>query len=210
MTIPSGQRPWHIAAVRFATLIAATSALLSSAWAGGPDNAPIARPPAVEATTDRYIVKFRDPNADPRTRVPALSATMGANVTFVRSMSGGAHVIRIDRNLSLSSARSLSYQAMSDPNIQYIEPDRKLYPLLVPNDPQYSSQWNLYETAGGINAPAAWDITTGSASIVIGIVDTGYRPHVDFASRIVPGFDFIGDTTIANDGDGRDADGGQR
>jgi len=206
MTVTSRQRPWQRASIRFATSIATASALLTSAWAGGPENAPVARPPATEATTDRYIVKFRDPDADPRSRLPALSATLGANVSFVRSMSGGAHVIRIDRNLSLSSARALSYQAMRDSNIQYIEPDRKLYPLLVPNDPQYNGQWNLFEAAGGINAPAAWDVTTGSASIVIGIVDTGYRPHVDFASRVLPGYDFISDQSVSNDGNGRDAD----
>lgn len=47
---------------------------------------------------------------------------------------------------------------------------------------------------------------TGAAGITVGVVDTGYRPHADLASRFVAGYDFIGDTLVANDGDGRDAD----
>ncbi|HEY6125376.1 MAG TPA: S8 family peptidase, partial [Steroidobacteraceae bacterium] len=35
---------------------------------------------------------------------------------------------------------------------------------------------------------------------------TGYRPHADLAANILPGYDFIGDTFVANDGNGRDSD----
>ena len=66
-----------------------------------------------------------------------------------------------------AAARAMSGQLMADPAIAYIEPDRKVYPMLVPNDTLYSQQWNYYEPAGGINLPAAWDITTGSPSVVI-------------------------------------------
>ncbi len=38
------------------------------------------------------------------------------------------------------------------------------------------------------------------------MIDTGYRPHADLAANILPGYDFISDTFVANDGDGRDSD----
>src|SRR5581483_3636864 len=57
-----------------------------------------------------------------------------------------------------------------------------------------------------INAFAAWDITTGSASTVVAVIDTGYRPHADLAGRILAGYDMISDPLVANDGDGRDPD----
>ncbi len=38
------------------------------------------------------------------------------------------------------------------------------------------------------------------------MIDTGYRPHADLSGRFVAGYDFIGDTLAANDGNGRDAD----
>ena len=59
---------------------------------------------------------------------------------------------------------------------------------------------------GGINAFAAWDVTTGSPGVIVAVVDTGYLPHADLAGRILPGYDFISDLKVANDGNGRDAD----
>ncbi|MGI9026707.1 MAG: S8 family serine peptidase [Burkholderiaceae bacterium] len=158
------------------------------------------------ATTDRFIVKLRDPAADVRARLPAIASSMGTGFTYVRPMSGGAHVIRANQAISLSAARALTGQLMLDSNIAYIEPDRKLYPMLAPNDTLYSQQWNLYEAVGGINMPAAWNVTTGAAGVVIAVIDTGFRPHGDLAGRLLPGYDFINDTAVSNDGDGRDAD----
>ncbi len=40
---------------------------------------------------------------------------------------------------------------------------------LYPNDPYFSYQWNLNK----IQVPAAWDITTGSDSVIIAVLDSG-------------------------------------
>ena len=40
---------------------------------------------------------------------------------------------------------------------------------MVPNDPQYSQQWAMTK----IDAPDAWNITTGSQSVVVAVIDTG-------------------------------------
>ncbi|MDX1695908.1 MAG: S8 family serine peptidase, partial [Ketobacteraceae bacterium] len=42
--------------------------------------------------------------------------------------------------------------------------------------------------------------------VVVAVVDTGYRPHEDLLANILPGYDFISDAGMANDGDGRDND----
>ncbi len=52
----------------------------------------------------------------------------------------------------------------------------------------------------------AWDITTGSSSVVVADIDTGITNHADLSGRTVPGYDFITDITRANDGNGRDPD----
>ncbi len=51
----------------------------------------------------------------------------------------------------------------------------------VPNDPGYSQQWHLPK----INAPAAWDISTGDGSAIIAIVDTGIAGwHPDLRGQV--------------------------
>jgi serine protease len=80
-----------------------------------------------------------------------------------------------------------------------------MVPLATPNDPMYSQQWDFFEATGGLRLPAAWDKSTGSG-INVAVIDTGYRPHADLSGQILPGYDFIANTTIANDGNGRDSD----
>jgi serine protease len=77
--------------------------------------------------------------------------------------------------------------------------------LMTPNDSRYTEQWDLYETTGGMRLPAAWDKSTGSG-IKVAVIDTGYRPHADLSGQILQGYDFISDTAVANDGNGRDSD----
>jgi serine protease len=73
----------------------------------------------------------------------------------------------------------------------------------TPNDTLYTSMWHL----NSIAAAAAWDVTTGTSSQRIGVVDTGtIRNHTDLQSKDIAGYDFISAANQANDGNGRDAD----
>lgn len=52
---------------------------------------------------------------------------------------------------------------------------------LNPNDTQFSSLWGMAK----ISAPAAWNLQTGSANVVVAVIDTGIRyTHEDLASNI--------------------------
>ena len=172
------------------------------AWAASP-----------ELPTDRLIVKLRG-QADDRQHRPvtnelrhSLSTHAGELLEHHRTMSGGAHVLRLSKGKSLKDVEAIAAKLRTHPDVLYAVPDRIVFPQLTPNDPQFSNQWYLQPAAsGGINAPAAWDITTGSASIVVAVIDTGILPHADLAGRTVPGYDFISDPNRSNDGNGRDAD----
>ncbi|THI85111.1 MAG: hypothetical protein CAF41_012810 [Nitrospira sp. CG24A] len=140
-----------------------------------------------------------------------LSKTALVPLTVVRPMSGGAHVIKLEQPVTLSEARVIAARLMhNDPSLEYAEPDRLLQLSTTPTDPLYSNQWNYFTpngttNKGGANLPLAWDVTKGSASIVVAVIDTGYLSHSDLGP-ILPGYDFITDPLRANDGNGRDAD----
>jgi serine protease len=172
---------------------------------------PLAAAAADAGFTDRIIVKYRTQAgtagaaaAQVRgTDLPA--ARFGVSLNRLRTTALGSHVLRINRQMSLAEAERLAADiAASDPNVEYAEPDRIMRKVFTPNDTRYNEQWHYFEAAGGINAPAAWDKSTGSG-VIVGVVDTGYRPHADLNANILPGYDFISDTMVANDGNGRDS-----
>ena len=177
-------------------------------------------------STDRLIVKFKSaPSASGAIRVKALAASAGQSLQHVRSLGEQVEVMALPASISNAEARKLAQQIQTDPNVEYAEPDYKMFPARTPSDPGFSpgidfdgsantalvSQWYLSNPVGGINAPAAWDLTTGSASTIIAVVDTGILHHADLSGREVTGYDFIGPDgngtfDTANDGDGRDPD----
>jgi hypothetical protein len=70
------------------------------------------------------------------------------------------------------------------------QPNHLYYADLTPNDQEYvaGQQWSVTQ----IHAEQAWDITTGSPSVVIAILDTGTAmDHPDLQGKIVPGYDMI-------------------
>ena len=157
--------------------------------------------------TDQFIIKLRDPSpGQAARRIQEVAVATAVNLTYQRPMSGNSHVVKIPRKLKNFDASALARLIALNPNVTSVEPDRRMYPQRLPNDPMYAQQWHYYEPAGGINLPPAWDITTGSASIVVAVLDTGIRPHADLAGRVLPGYDFVADGATANDGNGRDSD----
>src|SRR4051812_40627441 len=177
---------------------------------------PLAASAADGGFTDRIIVKYRAaaagaaaPNPSPDVQVRGTempAARLGVQLSRVRTTALGSQVLKADRRLSIDEATQLARDiAASDPNVEYAEPDRMMHALLTPNDTRYNEQWHYFEATAGINAPPAWDKATGTG-VVVGIVDTGYRPHADLSGQILQGYDFISDTFVSQDGDGRDSD----
>jgi serine protease len=189
-----------------------------AAWAGGnttttsaPTNISTAN--AAASTTDRLIVKYRDGSrasvqADFSSMSQAHASVnrMGVQMQTLRRTVGNALVMKLDRRVSVDTAAQMAREIMAgDANVLYAEPDRLMTIQLTPNDSRYGDQWHYFEATGGLNLPTAWDKATG-AGVVVAVIDTGFRPHADLAANLLPGYDFIGDLDVANDGNGRDSD----
>jgi thermitase len=86
----------------------------------------------------------------------------------------------------------------SDPATEFAEPDSVAQAFVIPDDPYFGSQWGLYK----VEAPAAWDSTTGSNTIRIAVLDTGISTsHPDLAGKVVSSRNFTDDPT-ADDNNG--------
>jgi len=202
------------------TMCAAVSLAFASASAlaaaGGAD----AQGPQSVVETDRIIVKYRDskaaangnlarvaaPGAARKALLDRAGQQFGIVVRESHAISTGAQVFRLDRKRHLKEVQALAAEMMArDPAIEYAEPDRIMTHMAIPTDPQYTNQWHYYEAAGGLRLPGAWDVSTGTG-VVVAVIDTGYRPHVDLSGQFVAGYDFISTAAIGNDGNGRDSD----
>ena len=177
------------------------------------DRLPVSRPQADTERTDRLIVHYRGSSrrtalhAAPQATTLALQRLQLAGLQAVKVHHNGlgAQVLHLNRSASVTELDTIARQLMADdPNVLYAEPDRKLQALATATDPLYTSQWHYFEPTGGLNLPSAWDQSTGSG-VVVAVIDTGVRAHVDLAANLLSGYDFISDSSKANDGGGRDS-----
>jgi serine protease len=188
--------------VRLTAVALATALCSVAATAGGDVDTLRLAPP-----TDRLIVKLRAGQAE----APVLAALQaaanqrGTQFSLLRRAALGALVLRLDRRLEPAAAEALARALAAAPEVEYAEPDRLLQPMFVPNDSRYGDQWHYFEATAGLNLPPAWDKATGSG-VNVAVIDTGVRPHADLVANLLPGYDFIGDLFVANDGNGRDGD----
>jgi len=84
--------------------------------------------------------------------------------------------------------------------VESASPDYLLPFDLVPNDPEYIYQWGLNGTYG-IQAPQAWDTTTGSHNVRVGLIDSGIAAHPDLQANLTTGYDFeYGNDITTDDG----------
>jgi subtilisin family serine protease len=151
-----------------------------------------------------------------RAQQAAVREELGASLVE-RLLLDRAQVVELGAGESvLEAARAFERR----PEVSYAEPNF-LYELDgVPNDPLSFEQAGLHDTGqtfgdldqvppsylgtydADIDAPEAWNITTGSTQTTIAIVDSGVDyTHPDLAQNMVPGHDFAADNSGADDGD---------
>jgi subtilisin family serine protease len=164
------------------------------------------------------LVKFK--RTASKSDIVQLNTTLGAK-TIKEFPSIGVRHIKLKSGEKVPEAIK---KYSSDPNVEYAEPNYKLtvcQTFPVPFDPSFGELWGLNNTGqavdgttgtpdADIDAPEAWDITTGSANIVIAVIDTGVNyNHTDLAANMWtnPGEDPWADPADPTTGNGIDDDG---
>ncbi|HTK39038.1 MAG TPA: S8 family serine peptidase [Pyrinomonadaceae bacterium] len=104
--------------------------------------------------------------------------------------------IKLPASLGIDKAIE-RYRQRAD--VESIQPNFYYHLLTTPNDPQYGSLWGMAK----ISAPTAWDLTTGSAAVVVADIDTGIRySHEDLAANVWTNPGEIPNNGIDDDGNG--------
>ena len=127
-----------------------------------------------------------------------LAALAGTGVKSASTFGlGGDQLVTLKPGVSVEQAVAL-LQAL--PNVKYACPNYIRKATVVPNDPGYGSQWAWEE----IQAEQAWDVTTGSADITVGVIDTGVDlDHPDLVANLwVNTLEQAGTPGVDDDGNG--------
>jgi len=119
--------------------------------------------------------------------------------------------IRLPQSMTVETALEI-YR--NDPDVEYAEPNYYRYAKNTPDDTNYDKLWGLNNTGQNVNntsgtadadidAPEAWDTTTGSNDIIIAVIDTGVAyDHEDLSDNIWSNTGEIADNDVDDDGNG--------
>jgi subtilisin family serine protease len=140
-----------------------------------------------EFAPDEILLAFRP--GVPVAHVEAVQLAVGA--TQIKQFPQiGVHHWRLPPGLTVDQAVEF---LSAIPIVEYAEPNYILRTHVFPNDPFFShSQWPLRNIGylGGIpdadiDAPEAWNVQTGSADVVVAVIDSGIDyTHEDLADNI--------------------------
>ncbi len=107
-------------------------------------------------------------------------------------------------------------KTLSEQTAKKIAPNQILQPApaaataALPDDRYAGQQWSLHSSEQHLGASSLFDTRdylASSTEVVVAVVDSGViLDHEDL--NFLPGYDFIHDANVANDGDGRDHDPG--
>ncbi|MBI1816396.1 MAG: S8 family serine peptidase [Deltaproteobacteria bacterium] len=129
----------------------------------------------------------------------------GVSATELHALFGAHGLSRVQRIrrirlhvLAAAPARLAEIEAVlhADPRIAFVERDRAIAPAMRPTDPVFSQQYHLAR----IDCLAAWDITIGSATAPIAILDSGVdATHPDLVGKLVLGFNLYDHSSDTHD-----------
>jgi len=139
----------------------------------------------------RIVVGY---TAEGYSSAPTLERELGAEV-IGRIGALRADVLRLDGG----EPDAVLALLRGDPRVRYAELDGIVRASRVPNDEFLPTQWSATKT----HAEQAWDLSTGSSQVVVGILDTGIDPgQPDLRAKLVAGYDYVNNDQDPSDDNG--------
>jgi thermitase len=141
---------------------------------------------AQDFASDHILVMFNDGTPE-NTKQDVHNRQNGAVIGKIDKL--GVQVVKIPAGKVKEKVNAYR----SEKAVAFAEPDYLAYALGTPNDPNYLIQWGLTK----IQAPQAWDVTTGAPAVKIAILDTGVdQNHEDLAGKVVLNKNFTTSSTV--------------
>jgi len=90
------------------------------------------------------------------------------------------NIAEINLDEGMDVMKAIELLTMKD-EVVHAEPNYQIEVANIPNDPDYDSLWAM----DMIDAPKAWEITTGSEDVVVSVIDTGIdHNHPDLKENV--------------------------
>jgi subtilisin family serine protease len=145
---------------------------------------------ATSAVADQWIVQLKQSALENITSIAQAGLLLDGDVNF-DVLSGLGRVGQLLVSTTASVGAVTDWLGTLDA-VSYFEPNFVSSVSVLPNDTQLGSLWGLNNTgqSGGvvdadIDAPEAWEVSTGSSSIVVAVIDTGVSyTHPDLADNM--------------------------
>ena len=133
----------------------------------------------------RILVKFNS-GIDGHSVLAGLGAGCGEEIGSL-----GVHALKLP---STADETALLKVLKQHGDVEFVEIDQLREPSAVTaNDPRFFAQASLWN----MRAPDAWEITTGSSSVVVAVIDTGVNgSNLDLIGKVLPGWN-----TVSNNSD---------
>lgn len=162
----------------------------------------VANPTAASEPTVRLIVSFKD-NASSATQ-DSVAADEGDLVQSLKAID--ARVIEVPASFERLVRKRLLHRS----DVKTVEDDVILHATSFggtnpyPNDTIYTSNTSTQAPQVAVHLPEAWDVSTGSSSTVIAVIDTGVSPTgTDLpSSKFLTGYNALNGTTNTADDNG--------
>jgi len=158
---------------------------------------------------DEVLVKFK-PTISDQTIKATIAAYQCKKLKRIPRIN--VYKIQVQNNITVEETL---FALMSNPDVEYAEPNYITYVTVTPNDSFFDYQYALYNSGQDIGPPGSpqgieradikatstWEETKGDEEIIIAILDTGVDIlHPELAEKIYSsGYDFINDDSDATD-----------